>query len=603
MILGRRFLALLGGTTFDWEGLRIKLGDHWKQCSLGAKGGGVVARATALQLDSDTAAWSLSELNINPLLSAEQRSSIISVLERHEGVFARNPRRPQEIKSAEHTITSIDHRTIRQRPLRVSPSIEAEINRQIDEMLSNGIIRPSVSPWGSRVILVKKKDGSHRFAVDYLDLNEVSKKDAYPMPDMRDIFDRMRGSTIFTTLDGPMNEMDRELTAFVSCRGQFEFNRMPFGLCSSQATYQRAVDQALRGQTNVQAFVDDTCVHSSDFAAHLVHLDNTLRCFECAGIQLRTSKCKFGYQEVEFLGHVMTPEGRKPLPAVLRKISAFPRPSSRKEVRQFMGLVNWYREYLPGVANTAEPLHFLTRKGVSWCWTEECKSSYQSLKNQLSASTRILAFPDWSSPFIMETDASMQAVRAVLSQVDRNGKHHPVEFYSSGLSPAQGKYSAGVLEAWAIVAALREWRVYLQAAQKVIIITDHNPLAWLRRQSDPRHKYARWILEMESYNYEIKYRSGLENGAVDFLSRLAVELDVSVNDEEENFVRNVYILEAPQLARRSGKDKLRIESLRRQSTGNYARVHLNPRKACELVMKGCFTEKELSLFLVIYRAR
>ena len=142
------------------------------------------------------------------------------------------------------------HHSFRSRPLRVSPETEAEVSKQIDEMLENGIIRPSSSSWASRVILVKKKDGTHRFAVDYRDLNDVTKRDAYPMPDSRDVFDRMGGAAVFSTLDGasaywrvPVKEKHWEFTAFVSTRGQFEFNRMPFGLSNSQATYQRAVDQ------------------------------------------------------------------------------------------------------------------------------------------------------------------------------------------------------------------------------------------------------------------------------------------------------------------------------------------------------------------------
>ena len=164
--------------------------------------------------------------------------------------------------------------------MRVSPEIEAEVSKQIDEMLENGIIRPSSSSWASRVILVKKKDGTHRFAVDFRDLNDVTKRDAYPMSDPRDVFDRMGGATVFSTLDGasaywsvPVKEKHREFTAFVSTRGQFEFNRMPFGLSNSQATYQRAVDKALRGCPNVQAFVDDACVHYPSFDTHLEHLD------------------------------------------------------------------------------------------------------------------------------------------------------------------------------------------------------------------------------------------------------------------------------------------------------------------------------------------
>ena len=155
----------------------------------------------------------------------------------------------------------------------------------------------------------------------------------------------------------------------------------------------------LRGCPNVQAFVDDTCAHSKVFDAHLDHLDQTLGRFNRAGIQLRIDKCSFGYEEVDFLGHRVSSKGRRPLPTTLSKISKFPRPRSRKEVRQFMWLVNWYRDYIPSVSDTADPLLALTNKGTEWLWTEECECSYQKLRTQLINEPQQLAFPDWRVPF------------------------------------------------------------------------------------------------------------------------------------------------------------------------------------------------------------
>ena len=206
-----------------------------------------------------------------------------------------------------------------------------------------------------------------------------------------------------------------------------------------------------------------------------------------------------------------------------------------------MGLINWYREYVPLVATLAEPLHHLTRKEVPWVWSTECESSFVSLKNLLTREFQILEFPRWEQPFYLETDASSTGIGAILSQVNAEGRRVPIQFYSASINQAQMQYAAEKLEAWGIVAAVRKWRTYLRGAQRVIVITDHNPLVW-RRQKDPRNKFARWILELESYDYEIEYRRGTENGGADFLSRIPGPRDKWVEDEEEHFERLIYVL-------------------------------------------------------------
>ena len=191
---------------------------------------------------------------------------------------------------------------------------------------------------------------------------------------------------------------------------------------------------------------------------------------------------------------------------------------------------------------TAEPLYALTNKVTEWVWTEACERSYQALKEQLISKPHLLAFPDWKIPFYVETDASSIAVGAVLSQDDKTGTRRVLEFSSSKLNKAQLKYLAGELETYAVVAVLWKWKVYLQAASKVILVTDHHPLKWLRQQRDPRNKYARWILEFDPVNYEIQYRKGRENGAADYLSRMPGDVGEGL-DDEESFERNVYLIE------------------------------------------------------------
>ena len=404
-----------------------------RNLQLAQQEGTFFGRATAIQLSANNLDCPTS-FDINPQLSAREHSSLTNVLAKYQDVSAKNPKQAKKITTTEHNMILIDPKPVRQRSPRVSPAIEEEINRQIDEMTSNRIIRPSTSPWASRIILVRKKDGSHIFAVDFRNLNEASKKDMgyASFLDMRDLFDRMHGSNIFSTQDGasaywsvPFKEADKELTAFVSTRGQFEFNRMPFGLCNAQASYQRAVDQALRRCAGVQAFVNDSCVHSPDFKSHLAHLEGVLLRVAQAGIQLRASKCRFGYPEVELLGHLISPK-EEAAPIRDGKDLEFPRPTSSKQVCQFMGLLNWYRQYLPDGSLIVEPLRQLTRRDVQWYWSPHCEASYQRLNSRLTTGTQTLAFPNWSVPLIRTKQSEKSCPRwTIMARSARSNSTHP----------------------------------------------------------------------------------------------------------------------------------------------------------------------------------
>ena len=362
----------------------------------------------------------------------------------------------------EHVIEAGNALPVKARYVRVSPQTEREIRYQIEQMLNNEIIRPSSSPWASRVILVKKKDGSTRFAVDYRALNDLTKKDSYPLPEMKDILDKLHGSAYFSTLDGasaywsiPISKKDQEKTAFVSPRGEFEFGVMPFGLCNAPSTYQRVIDPALKDAQHSLPYIDDTLTFSSSFDDHLEHLGVALACYRDADLQLRKEKCRFGYDEVEFLGHTLSSHGYRPLSSNVLRIQRQARPSNTRQLRSFLGLVNYYRDFQPDLARMAAPLYHLTRKGVTWTWGERCEQSYQQLCHTLTRNPVTLAFPNWSVPFHLEVDASDSAIGGVLAQEGPRGQLQPISFFSSTLNDSQRRYSVGE-EAWAIVAAARK---------------------------------------------------------------------------------------------------------------------------------------------------
>ena len=199
----------------------------------------------------------------------------------------------------------------------------------------------------------------------------------------------------------PIKEADREKTSFITPRGQFEFNVMPFGLCNAPATYQRAIDSALKDATESLPYIDDTLTFSHSFEEHLQHLHQVLGCYRVAIIQLRRDKCSFGFEEIKFLGHLLSKRGHEPLPSLVDKIQEQARPGNLKDLRSFLGLVNYYRDFIPHMAERAAPLYGLTKKGVKFSWDLSCEESFASLCKTLSQNPVTLAYPDWVSHFTL----------------------------------------------------------------------------------------------------------------------------------------------------------------------------------------------------------
>ena len=248
------------------------------------------------------------------------------------------------------------------------------------------------------------------------------------------------------------------------------------------------MDNTLEGVERAESYVDDCCVFSKYFEEHLKDLKITFDRMRRANVRLRRDKCHFGYKEGVFLGHNVSAEGRKPLQSTVEKLRYFPEPKSGGELLRFLGSLNFYRSYIPRLAQIAVPLYKLTQKHAVWNWSGECERALHGFRTKLVQEPVLLAFPRWDKEFYIKADAISQGVAAVLSQEDRkSGNLKPVCYFSSVLSASQENYSAGQLEAWALVAATRKWGIYLKATQKVFLLTDHNPLKWLRNQRDPRH--------------------------------------------------------------------------------------------------------------------
>lgn len=401
------------------------------------------------------------------------------------------------------------------------------IEENLQKMLQLDVIEASESAWSSPVVLVKKRDGTFRFCIDLRRVNEVTKKDAYPLPNIQDCLTSLAGSEWFCTLDLAsgywqvgMKVEDREKTAFSTHKGLYHFKKMPFGLTNAPATFMRLMELALRGLEweHCLVYLDDVIVFGSSFEKCLANLELVLERFHSAGLRLKPSKCDLFQPEVAFLGHRVNKDGISCDPAKLAAVRDWPRPDKLAEVRSFLGLATYYKKFLPNFSELVQPLTDLTRKGVRFHWSEECEASFTQLKEQLT-SAPILAYPSENpeDTFILDTDASDKGMGAVLSQV-RQGTEHVISYASKSLLPSQRRYCATYRELLAVVEFVPYFKHFL-LGRDFIIRTDHSSLKWLHRFKEADGLVGRWLAILANYTYTIQHRDGKSHGNADALSR------------------------------------------------------------------------------------
>ncbi|UYV62540.1 hypothetical protein LAZ67_2000988 [Cordylochernes scorpioides] len=370
---------------------------------------------------------------ISPDLSMLERTRICSILGSFSGLFEFNKFPSNLTSTAKHKINTEDHPPIKRRPYRVSQVERQTIQNEVDKMLKGGIVQLSESPWSSPVVLVKKKNGSWRFCVDYRHLNKITKKDVYPLPRIDDTLDCLRGASYYSSMDLrsgywqiEVDEADREKTAFITPDGLYEFKVMPFGLCNAPATFERMMDTLLRGLkwSMCLCYLDDIIVFSPTFDEHVRRLELVLRCLSKAGLVLNPDKCLFGTKRLSIFGHLVDGEGVHPDPGKVDAMSKFPTPKSLTDVRSFIGMCSYYRRFIKNFAQKAEPLHRLLRKDTRFEWGPDQRQAYESLKLAL-ASEPVLAHFDEKYATELHTDASGFGIGAVLVQV-QGGSEKPI---------------------------------------------------------------------------------------------------------------------------------------------------------------------------------
>jgi len=481
----------------------------------------------------------LSEIDLGHL-TLEQQQQLRQVLVKYVALFDAQGKLGT-VPGISHTIkTKEGEGPLCVRQWRLPEASKKFIRKECDNMLSQGVIEHSTSPWHSPIVLVRKKDGSTRFCIDYRGLNSITEQDAYPMPRIDELIDQLHGTMWFTALDArsaywtvDVSPDDRPKTAFSDGHRLFQFRKLPFGLATAPSTFQRAVNCVLSsvlGRHTI-AYLDDVVVHSNNFDDHLRHLDETLSLLLKAGFRLNRKKCVFATDTFKFLGFKISPKGVEPDPDKVAAIQKMPQPRNQKEVRRFLGCTGFFRKHIKQYSNIAAPLTSLTRKDAKFAWGQPEEIAFQSLKTAL-ISAPVLSKPDFDRSFEIHTDASGVAIGACLMQSDDEGRLQPVAYFSRKLRDAETRYPAIDCEALAVVEGVRAFDCYVYG-RRFYIYTDHRPLTYVFSRKTKSLRMTRWSHELSFYNYILKYKQGTQHRVPDQLSRAVAATELHNRDPDD----------------------------------------------------------------------
>lgn len=479
------------------------------------------------------------DLNIDDKLSAKQKEELITLINKYKECFATSM---NELGCAINTKMAIklnNNKPISYRPYRMAHIEREKVKDMIIEMKEAGIVKDSDSPYSSPILLVNKPDGTKRLCIDYRKLNAITEKDRHPLPLIDDQIDQLRGYKYYTTLDlysgyyqVEMDDDSKEKTAFVTCDGQYEFNRMPFGLTNAPSVFQRLINRVLgplRG-TIAMAYLDDILCPGKTFKEGLENLELVFKTLKENNLTLNPKKCFFFKTIINYLGFEITREGVKPGLLKIKAVMNFPIPKNVHNIRQFLGLTGFFRRFIEKYAHIAKPLSILLHKEQPWKWDEEQQSAFQALKNKL-IERPILAIYDSKLETEVHTDACQNGIAGILLQkVDDLLK--PIGYFSRQLTATESKWHSYELETLAVVETLKRYRVYLLGLH-FKVVTDCSAIKSAAEKRDLIPKIARWWLQLQEFSFKIEHRNGRNMLHVDALSRNAV-IDTEI--VSENFV-------------------------------------------------------------------
>ncbi|PNY15662.1 retrotransposon-related protein [Trifolium pratense] len=522
MVLGVAWLSTLGKVVMDWKTLSMQFMQGDQMVKLQGQGSNHESYLNSF-LGNNHSRWN-NEWWWAQYQQMEDEAQIPTefeeLLKQFNEVFKDCIQLPPERTKVHHIKLFPEHESVNVRPYRYPHHQKQEIEKQVNELLQAGVIQPSMSSFSSPVILVKKKDKSWRMCVDYRALNKATIPDKYPIPIVDELLDELFGSTVFSKIDLKsgyhqirVHKDDVHKTAFRTHNGHYEYLVMPFGLMNAPATFQAIMNDIFRPflRKFVLVFFDDILVYSKNVRQHKDHLHQVLSVLQANCFVANQAKCKFGCSQVDYLGHIISGAGVSVDPEKIKCILDWPVPKGVKGVRGFLGLTGYYRKFIKNYGKMVKPLTDLTKKD-NFKWGNDEQEAFQLMKNIMS-SPPVLTLPNFEIPFEVECDAAGRGIGAVLMQ-----KRQPIAYFSKALSDGNLAKSVYEKELMALVLSIQHWRHYL-LGKHFTVFTDHKSLKHILLQKVTSPDQQGWLAKLLGYQFEVKYKPGLENKAADALSR------------------------------------------------------------------------------------
>lgn len=529
-------------------------------------------------------------------LDDKKKIKIEQLIEEYKAIFAKDKYDVGTIRDYEARIDLLVDKFCSKRPYRCTIEDRKEIEQQVGKLLEKNLIEESYSPFAAPVTLaLKKGEGKIRLCIDFRDLNKIVTPQAQPFPLIDDLIIKARNCKYYTSLDInsafwaiPLRIEDRNKTGFITQEGHYQWTCLPFGLKTAPAIFQRILSSILR-RNNLKSFtenyIDDILIFSETFQDHIIHIKKVLEAIIKEGFRLKLKKCTFASKSIKYLGHIIENNTVRPIKDNLVSIHNFPTPKTQKNVRQFLGKINFYHEYIPKISTILDPLHRLLRKDVKFNWSVECEKSFTEIK-KLLCSQPVLEIFDKDLPIKIFTDASIEGIGAILKQMQRNGKEKPVAFFSKKLNETQKRKKAIYLECLAVKEAIKYWEHWL-IGRKFEVYSDHKPLENLNIKARTDEELGDLTYYLSQFDFNIKYIPGKLNTEADCLSRNPVLESIDNTEEVLKIVNTIKIQEI----KKDQDENIALKELKKKTIDEHGIIYKQSKNKKKIVLSEKLSNK------------